>query len=978
MFAAIFVCGYFLFPALVSSQQYPFITYTTKDGLISNRVRKIYQDSSGRLFFLTYNGLSIYDAKRFTNYSTEDGLATELVNDVVQMGKDSFWIATNDRVMNCLVNGKIKKLVTADGYCPVVNQLHRNKDGKLFAAADDGIFLYEHNRFKHLFFRNEKGEDVGMFVLHIQALNDQLMLARCEAGGPNSTSTVFLYDYKLQKIISSIPDIDFCAGPANCYWIMTQAGLRMLDSNSLKQNKFELKPLPLLYKKIASWKSNYVFFDKAGSCWLNTPDGFLARCSPQGNVSIFPLQKVLNEQQPFTVFQDAEGILWFSFLQIGVSKLVSTNVSVYDQVFGMDHISDINYCHDTLVLYDDRSKKMIFSDTASTRSYTLDGNVSLPGIIITAKGIYGFSASGIYKLIPEGKTFLRPVKIKTDNADARAYNLAIEDDHGNLIVCGEKYLTAVIEGGKTMSTPIGHLTDELTKDRSGNIWVATRPNTIMNFSLHPEMPERYLQPEKVYDKEFKGIDIRSVSFDSSGSLWIGSRARGVFRASFYNNNFSLDQVTKKDGLSDNFNAYLACDAANNTWSCSPSGLDKISFEKNKFIVTNVTGQNNLSGKVIKVIFVRDTVWALTESGTIIKIKEQEKTSTGYIPHVYLAYAKKGRDTILPAPSYKFSWFENDVSFYFAATSFFQESQIQYSYQLSGEDDTTWYEPSSNEFISFVNLAPGNYVLQTRVSFPAGRYADQVIEIPVRITPPWWKTKWFTWLLAFTIIALSFAVLRIYVRRKLAKQRILLEKQQAIQKERTRIATDMHDDLGAGLSRIKFLSEIVKLKQQSQQDTDEYIERIGDYAKEMIGKMGEIVWALNEKNDSVGNLVAYTRLYAAEYLAQNEITGNVQIPESFPDVFVTGEIRRNIFLTVKEALHNVVKHAQADRVDINISVGSNIVINIADNGIGIDHDNIRRFSNGITNMQKRIREIGGTFEIKNSDGTNVCINVPIDL
>src|SRR6478736_9937467 len=201
IFAAIFVCECFLFSSLVYSQQYPFITYTTKDGLISNRVRKMYQDSSGRLFFLTYNGLSIYDAERFTNYSTEEGLGTELINDVMQMSKDSFWIATNGPVMNCLVNGKIKKLVTADGYCPVVNQLHRNKEGKLFAAADEGVFIYEHDRFKHLSFESKDGQNVGAYIVHIQAVNNELMLVQCD-NTPTKSPTLFLYNYRLQKILS--------------------------------------------------------------------------------------------------------------------------------------------------------------------------------------------------------------------------------------------------------------------------------------------------------------------------------------------------------------------------------------------------------------------------------------------------------------------------------------------------------------------------------------------------------------------------------------------------------------------------------------------------------------------------------------------------------------------------------------------------------------------------------------------------------
>jgi signal transduction histidine kinase len=146
---------------------------------------------------------------------------------------------------------------------------------------------------------------------------------------------------------------------------------------------------------------------------------------------------------------------------------------------------------------------------------------------------------------------------------------------------------------------------------------------------------------------------------------------------------------------------------------------------------------------------------------------------------------------------------------------------------------------------------------------------------------------------------------------------------------------------------------------------------------MIGKMGEIVWALNEKYDSVSGLVAYTRAYAVDYLTHHEIDCNVQIPETFPDHFITGETRRNIFLTVKEALHNVAKHAKARKVNINVSAEKSIVIIISDDGVGIDMDNIRQFSNGLSNMQKRITEIGGTFEIKNSNGTTVSISVPLE-
>ena len=890
------------------------------------------------------------------------------------MDNDSFWIATNAPEINCLVRGKITKITTADGFCPVVNQLYRNKQGLLFAAADQGLFLFESNRFKHLQFSSD-GKDVGSFLHRIEAINDELMLVQVDAGGINEHSTLFLYNYKLQKIISSARAGDFGTKSADLYWVMTENGLRLIDVNELRQNKLQLRPLPFCYKSIATWVTNYVFFDRDGDLWLGSPDNFLAKCDPQGKVTVFHSEKILSEALASEIFQDREGILWINFLQNGASKLPTTNVSLYDGVFGLRNVSDMSCGHGRLIFYDAISNKLVLSDN-STRTYSVAGNVPVFGITSTTKGILAFSGPDIYKLVPGGTNILKPVKVKMDNARIQTYNTAIEDNNGNYIASGEKYLAAVIDGSVASCAPINFVVDQLAKDRSGNIWVANRGHQLMKFSVHPETPEKYLHLERQYQIP-ESINVRAATFDSSNTLWIGSREDGLFEATFSNDTISLLQFSTREGLNDHFISYLACDE-NNLWCGSPSGVDKLSFSKDNASIVNVTAPGNLFRRISKIIVRGDSVWALTGEGMIIQISAEKRKRINYTPHFFLAYLKNGRDTIQPASSYKFSHVDNNPTFYFAATSFLQETQIRYKFRLNGGSDTTWSDPSSNAFISFSNLPPGRYSLQARVSFPSARYADQAIEIPLTILPPWWETTWFRMFVVICVAAMSYVAVKAYVRRKLAKQRVILERQQAIQKERTRIATDMHDDLGAGLSRIKFLSEIVKLKQQSKQDTEEHVSRIGDYAKEMIGKMGEIVWALNEKNDSIGSLVAYTRLYAAEYLAQNGIAGNVQTPENFPDVFLTGEIRRNIFLTVKEALHNVVKHANADTVVMNVSVGNNIMITISDNGIGIDRNNIRPFSNGITNMQKRIHEIGGTLEIKNSNGTSVCIEVPIGL
>ena len=147
---------------------------------------------------------------------------------------------------------------------------------------------------------------------------------------------------------------------------------------------------------------------------------------------------------------------------------------------------------------------------------------------------------------------------------------------------------------------------------------------------------------------------------------------------------------------------------------------------------------------------------------------------------------------------------------------------------------------------------------------------------------------------------------------------------------------------------------------------------------MSEKMGEIIWALNEKNDTLADLIAYTRSYAAEYLGSHHIECEAITPMNLPVSFITGEMRRNIFLSVKECLHNVVKHAGATKVHFHIQLNHNMQIVIHDNGKGIDWNSQRPFSNGIQNIEKRMKEINGKVGYSNEHGTKVSLTIPVAL
>jgi signal transduction histidine kinase len=213
--------------------------------------------------------------------------------------------------------------------------------------------------------------------------------------------------------------------------------------------------------------------------------------------------------------------------------------------------------------------------------------------------------------------------------------------------------------------------------------------------------------------------------------------------------------------------------------------------------------------------------------------------------------------------------------------------------------------------------------------------------------------------------------------KREKERQEMEKQIAIintqQEERNRISADMHDELGAGMTAIRLMSEMAKVK--TTQNPVPEIDKISDSANDLLNKMNAIIWSMNSSNDSLPNLVSYIRSYSLTYFENFDINCKVNVATEVPELEVSGEKRRNIFLTVKEALNNVVKHAQATEVTISFSFNGHIYINIDDNGKGINVEAIREFGNGLKNMRKRMERIGGRFEIENNHGTHISLIVP---
>jgi len=206
----------------------------------------------------------------------------------------------------------------------------------------------------------------------------------------------------------------------------------------------------------------------------------------------------------------------------------------------------------------------------------------------------------------------------------------------------------------------------------------------------------------------------------------------------------------------------------------------------------------------------------------------------------------------------------------------------------------------------------------------------------------------------------------------------LDRERVLAQERARIARDMHDDIGASLTRISLLSEVAKLLPSTGSESAP-VTRISDIARDAVDKMGELVWATNPKFDTLDNLTAYLREYSARFLADARRKGRLEFPQNVPAFPVGSIFRRNVVMILKEGLNNAAKHSGATEVGVSLDLHpGRLELTITDNGCGFDETDPRRFGNGLNNLRERIQALKGTFSVASQPGagTRLAFRLPL--
>jgi len=525
----------------------------------------------------------------------------------------------------------------------------------------------------------------------------------------------------------------------------------------------------------------------------------------------------------------------------------------------------------------------------------------------------------------------------------------------------------------------------MTSDRSGALWLGARFGLLAMFK---DGSVRLLQPTTGLPE----TDVRALFVDSRGWLWIGLRSRGVSMTrdpgaehpEFVN-------YSTESGLASEYVLSIAEDDFGRIYLGTFKGLDRL--DPNTGEIRHLTTTDGLAGNVIGDC-IKDragNIWIATRTGLSVLNPRAERVAR-QAPAVYLSRIQlAGEDLPLAETgvarlaSLELPASRNNLLIEYVGLSFQGEQQLRYQYQLEGAD-ADWSMPSEHRSVNYARLAGGSYRFQVRAINQQGLASEPAL-FEFRILPPLWQRWWFLSAVAFLIGLIGYATYRYRLAQLIELERV-----------RTRIATDLHDDIGSSLSRMAILSEVVKRQihgasSESMPQSVPLLTEIADTARGLVDGMGDIVWSIDPRRDDLSSLVSRIRHFASDVLEAKGIAWDFQVPSNIEKVKLTPEQRRHIYLIFKEALNNIVRHAGCSSVSLSFVIDDHqVVADICDDGQGFDYAEQkervggrageraggRASGQGLRNMHMRAGQLGGRLEIDSAPGkgTHVKLLVPL--
>lgn len=517
----------------------------------------------------------------------------------------------------------------------------------------------------------------------------------------------------------------------------------------------------------------------------------------------------------------------------------------------------------------------------------------------------------------------------------------------------------------------------LAEDMSGTIWAAGQ-----NAKLY-RVQENTLVEVRL--KELAGAGpVRTMLATPDGAVWMGTARGGLVRYKGGN----AFRITTAQGLWSDSVSQLVADSRNRLWGAGARGvfvapladLNAVADGRTGVLRSSTYGREEgvpsiqaNSGYVPNTLIASDgRIWFATRSGIVTANPFVSGTNHAPPPVAITGLRVDGRPVPL-TPALAIPPGVTTLRFELAAMSYVSPESVIVQHQIPGLDGG-WMTSGPDRTAVYGRLAPGHYTLQVRATNNDGLWSRREARLAFTVEPFFWQTTWFLATSAGLCFgATAFATHRISAARA-RRQAEHLRREAEVHRERTRIARDMHDQMGASLTRIMLLADLA----QMEGNTDPSHVDLAATARQMVTDLDEIVWAVNPKHDHLASLLEYISQQAADLLQAAGIRCRLDMPGEVPDRPLPAEFRHHLFLIVREAVNNAVKYSAATEVRIQVQPDQQeLVATVADNGRGLPEASQGEHRDGLNNMKARAESLGGSFSISSSPnvGTTVCVRLP---
>ncbi|MCB9209262.1 MAG: hypothetical protein H6609_07750 [Ignavibacteriales bacterium] len=964
------------------------------NSISDNFIWSLFEDSENNIWIGTNSGglnKYNYSTNAFTNFLNKNYNATNLSgNNIREIFEDSdkeLWIGTN--------NYGLFKFSKSDNSFSKVNLLEQENVSIRALCQDKAGLLWIGTNENGLFTYNKSSNFVEQFMSTgskiLQLNSNSIWALSCDSKNNIFIGTyndgLFKYDRKLNSFSNfkssvnsnSLVNNNVTSILIDNYdnaWICTEDGLSIYlqQSNEFINYKHNLSDL----RSLSNSFLRYIIKDHSDLIWIGTVAGGVNKININKKFNQFNHDPTddnsLSHNMIRAIEEDSKGNIWIGTLGNGITRF-----NKYENKFQRFNSSNVGLSVDVVTA--------IFEDK--------DRNIWV--------GTWGGGLNKIefYQSAPSYK--IKNIKVynhRVSNNNSLSSNIIqdiFEDNKGNLWIGTEDGLDKlnpamnIIQHFRHDPNDSLSLSDNriqsncILQDRYGYLWIGTwqglnRINILETENNKEASFFKIYKSNGLSDNRVISIfeDKNNINSDSL-IIWAGTIGGGLNKINLLMqgdtiNNYKITNYTEKDGLPSNVIYGILGDDEGNLWMSTNNGISKFSLNKNQF--RNYDIKDGLQSNQF--------FW-----GAFHKTKDGELYFGGIngmnsfypnklienqnIPPVFITKCNiessdgttriilDNIDSIKNVKQIELSYDSYNIQFEFTALDLTTPSKNMYKYILENYDEK-WVENNFSHVANYTNVNDGNYDFKVLGSNNDGIWNNEGAVLSIIVKTPFWKTWWFILLVIGFISSIIIYIVTAQVKNILAVERL-----------RTKLAADLHDNIGSSLTEISILSEVISTKLKTEEhDIIKNLNKISNKSRSLIDKMSDIVWLVNPQRDSLYDLILRLQDTYSDLLSDTEISFRSENLKSLEKVSLTMEHRQHLFLIFKEAINNSITHSKCSEIILNANVnGRTLIMILKDNGIGLDTSQ-ENLGNGLKNMQSRAKKIGGKLSINSDVGKGTTV------